>query len=61
MNQEMDRTKYNKLKERKETINKNSDLINQLVDEVVRNYAGELDEYAPYDKLIYGKYFNEFE
>ena len=45
MNQEMDRTKYNKLKERKETINKNSDLINQLVDEVVRNYAGELDEY----------------
>ena len=23
--------------------------------------AGELDEYAPYDKLIYGKYFDEFQ
>lgn len=45
MNEEMNRTQYNKLKDRKDAIKKNSDLINLLVDEVVKQYAGELDEY----------------
>ena len=51
--------RYKKGDAYRETISINEEEWKHIQDIMIA--AGELDEYAPYDKLIYGKYFNEFE
>ena len=51
--------RYKKSDAYRETISINEEEWKHIQDIMIA--AGELDEYAPYDKLIYGKYFSEFE
>ena len=51
--------RYKKGDAYRETISINEDEWKHIQDIMIA--AGELDSYAPYDKLIYGKYFKEFE